>query len=236
MRYLLDSVQNEESSHSNALCPIQQEADGSLAGEHKLSRPLTTEEFRAELHAFHMTIKKDITDTISSITATGTIAASLPLDINGLPIPAVPALPVYINNQQRPYQWLHQYDVRPSAADPTFVQTHPLTNMSNMPPAPRQILPRLPAVPDQHSRPPTTGGAPSKQQHRAVPPIPDLRIDDLGKGPNAWLRAVHQWNEAASPGVLPLKSWQPGWYQGNMLPYFASKRSQRKTIAEEYAR
>ncbi|KAF8342488.1 hypothetical protein F5887DRAFT_847343, partial [Amanita rubescens] len=61
-------------------------------------------------------------------------------------------------------------------------------------------------------------------------------IDDLGKGPDSWLKAVHQWNVAASSGVLPLKSWQPHWYQGDMAPYFASKRSQRRTIAEEYAR
>ena len=111
-----------------------------------------------------------------------------------------------------------------------------------MPPILRPILPRLPAVPDQqpHIGPAhqTTGdnALGPKQQRRAVPPIPDLRIDDLGKGPNAWLEAVRQWNVAASPGVAPLKSWQPTWYQGEMSPYFASKRSQRKTIAEEYAR
>lgn len=109
-----------------------------------------------------------------------------------------------------------------------------------MPPiAPRHILPQPSAFPDQQpnvSQPQTHTEASSKQQHRAVPPIPNLHIDDLGKGPDAWLNAVHQWNVAASPGVEPLKSWKPNWYQGEMAPYFASKRSQRKTIAEEYAR
>jgi hypothetical protein len=78
-----------------------------------------------------------------------------------------------------------------------------------MPPVLRQILPRLPTVPDQqlHYVGParqTTGdtSAPTgaKQQCRAVPPIPDLRIDDLGKGPNAWLEAVRQWKRGRFPG------------------------------------
>jgi len=106
-----------------------------------------------------------------------------------------------------------------------------------MPSVPRQILPKLSTILDQQpditSQPCTSA---ERQEHRVVPPIPDLRIDNLGKGPDAWVQAVHQWNVAASHGIAPLKSWKPDWYQGAMAPYFAAKRSQRKTIAEEYAR
>ena len=108
---------------------------------------------------------------------------------------------------------------------------------------PRPILPQPPAFnPDRRPNasllqmPTPQLGAPSKQQDRALPPIPDLRIDNLGKGPDAWLKAIHQWNVAASSGMEPLKSWKPECYQGDMAPYFALKRSQRKTIAEEYTR
>ncbi|KAF8333359.1 hypothetical protein F5887DRAFT_893721 [Amanita rubescens] len=222
IRYLVDSVQNEENTHSNALCPIQSEADGSLAGEHKLARPVTTEEFRTGLHALHMTIKQDITESISS--SISSIVAAAPSFCNGLPVPAVPAaLPVYLDH--------HQLD--------HLTPTHPLANSSNMPSVLRQILPRFSTILDQRqnvSQPCTIGGGTKRQEHRVVPPIPDLRIDDLGKGPDAWMQAVHQWDVAASRGIAPLKSWKPDWYQGAMASYFAAKRSQRKTIAEEYAR
>lgn len=179
-----------------------------------------------------MTIKKDIADTISSIAATGTIP-SFPVQNSSNcvapPIPAVPTLPVYINNEQ-PYQWPYQFDMQPSAYP--IVPAHPLSNASNMPPTQCQILPRPPTVPS--SGPPQQANAvPRKQQHHAAPAIPDLCINDLGKGPNAWLKAVHQWNKAASLGVAPLKSWQLHWYQGEMSSFFASKRSQRKMITEE---
>ena len=198
IRYLVDSVQNEENSHSNALCPIQSEADGSLAGEHKLARPVTTEEFRTGLHALHMTIKRDITESISS--SISSIVATAPSFHNGLPVPAVPAaLPVYLDHHQ------------PSSL------THPLANSSNIPSSmPRQILPRPSTILGQQpnvSQPCTIGGGTKQQEHRVVPPIPDLRINDLGKGPDAWMQAVHQWNVAASRGVEPLKSWRPDWYQ-----------------------
>ena len=225
--YLLDSIQNEENSHSNALCPIQSEADGSLAGEHKLVRPVTTEEFRTGLHALHMTIKQDITDSISS-SISSILVTTAPSFHNGLPVPAVPTagLLVYINHH------------RPSPDHLT--PTHPLANSSNMPSVLRQILPQPSTILDQRpnvSQPQwTIRGSPKQQERRVVPPIPDLRIDDLGKGPDTWMQAVHQWDVAASPGVAPLKSWRPDWYQGAMAPYFAAKRSQRKTIAEEYAR
>lgn len=65
IRYLLDSAQNEETNHSNALYPIQQEAN-----QHQLIRPLSMQEFHTELR---MIIKKDIADTISS-----TLAGAIP--------------------------------------------------------------------------------------------------------------------------------------------------------------
>ena len=67
-RYLVDSLQSYESSHSDALCPVQREvAIGS--GSDKLTKAvpaLTKEEFYAELHVLGATIR-DVKDTITSI-------------------------------------------------------------------------------------------------------------------------------------------------------------------------
>lgn len=41
MKYLLDDLQNSESSHQDALCPIQTEADQTFMGEHKALELLT---------------------------------------------------------------------------------------------------------------------------------------------------------------------------------------------------
>ncbi|KAM6495111.1 hypothetical protein JOM56_009734 [Amanita muscaria] len=81
--------------------------------------------------------------------------------------------------------------------------------------------------------------------HRSTPPSgavlppsapPALRIDDLKRGKDAWLQAVHQWEVAAADGIPPLRSWEVEWYTGGMEPLFGAKRGQRKIIAEELAR
>jgi hypothetical protein len=46
IHYLLDELHLSEADHSDALCPIQREADVSLLGEHTLVRPASTEEVR----------------------------------------------------------------------------------------------------------------------------------------------------------------------------------------------
>ncbi|KIL00306.1 hypothetical protein PAXRUDRAFT_770033, partial [Paxillus rubicundulus Ve08.2h10] len=44
IRYLLDELHAYETDHGDALCPIQQEANVSLLGEHTLVKPATTED------------------------------------------------------------------------------------------------------------------------------------------------------------------------------------------------
>jgi hypothetical protein len=47
MRYLLNSLQSYENSFSDALCPIQAEADQSFMGEHQLVKPASKGGMRA---------------------------------------------------------------------------------------------------------------------------------------------------------------------------------------------
>jgi len=56
VRYLLDELYLSEDDHSDALCPIQREAQVSLLGEHALVRPPTTEEVRL----LHSELKFDV--------------------------------------------------------------------------------------------------------------------------------------------------------------------------------
>ena len=56
IRYLLDELYLSEDDHSDALCPIQREAQVSLLGEHALVRPPTTEEVRL----LHSELKFDV--------------------------------------------------------------------------------------------------------------------------------------------------------------------------------
>jgi hypothetical protein len=56
LRYLLDELHSYEDDYSDALCPIQREADVSLLGEHRLVAPASTEEMRM----MHTALTSDI--------------------------------------------------------------------------------------------------------------------------------------------------------------------------------
>ena len=56
MKYLMDSLQSYETGHSDALCPIQNEADRSFMGEHHHLEPVS----RAEFHSLTSTLVSTI--------------------------------------------------------------------------------------------------------------------------------------------------------------------------------
>ncbi|KAJ6579194.1 hypothetical protein DFH09DRAFT_913466 [Mycena vulgaris] len=58
MRYLMDSLQSYETGHSNALCPIPREADKSFMGDHRLTQPVATEEFRLVMSQLHKRVSE----------------------------------------------------------------------------------------------------------------------------------------------------------------------------------
>ena len=81
---------------------------------------------------------------------------------------------------------------------------------------------------------PCTAGTP--QPSTTLVPAPGRLIPNLPRGPDAWLKAVNQWEQAdpAVPGSLALKDWPELWYTGPQRSKFAMKRTQRKLIATEY--
>ena len=71
MKYLVDSLQSYESGHSDALCPVQREADKSFMGDHKLFEPVTVNEFRTISSSITHTIKETINAAITSMVMLG---------------------------------------------------------------------------------------------------------------------------------------------------------------------
>jgi hypothetical protein len=88
--------------------------------------------------------------------------------------------------------------------------THPDTRLSNTP-EPVPVLPKL-------------------------LPLPGVSIPDLGHAPDAWRKAIRQWEEPDPSTGYALKDWPVEWYTGVMRLKTGAKRSNRKLIAEEYQR
>lgn len=60
MKYLIDSLQSYETGHSDALCPIQREADEWFMGEHQGSRPVTQHDLDIKLDGLARRICNDL--------------------------------------------------------------------------------------------------------------------------------------------------------------------------------
>ena len=69
IRYLLDELHSYEEDHSDALCPVQREAQGSLMGEHVLARPVSTQEVRL-MHTAVFSNVQGIHDEMGTVKAT----------------------------------------------------------------------------------------------------------------------------------------------------------------------
>jgi hypothetical protein len=67
-------------------------------------------------------------------------------------------------------------------------------------------------------------------------PLPGVSIPDLGHAPDAWRKAIQQWEEPDPSTGYALKDWPVEWYTGVMRLKTGAKRSNRKLIAEEYQR
>jgi hypothetical protein len=69
IRYLLDELHSYEEDHSDALCPVQREAEGSLLGEHVLVQPVSTQEVRL-MHTSISSGVKEVHDEMDAMRAT----------------------------------------------------------------------------------------------------------------------------------------------------------------------
>jgi hypothetical protein len=69
-------------------------------------------------------------------------------------------------------------------------------------------------------------------------PIAGVHIPDIGRGCGGWRKAIEQWEHGTPnmPQGLALKDWPKEWHTKGMATVMGVKRSQRKLVADEYAR
>lgn len=71
---------------------------------------------------------------------------------------------------------------------------------------------------------------------KMVGPLPGVVIPNIVKGPDAWKKAIHQWEDGGIGLTVPLKDWPSEWYTGDMRKITGAKRAQRQIIYDEYIR
>ena len=250
MKYLVDSLQSYESGHSDALCPVQREADKSFMGDHKLFEPVTVNEFRTISSSITHTIKETINAAIASI-------VTVPNHRDppaGQPPSRVPstnwhqAAPVTAIGDPHQTQRLGTTSTSDSVMRPTSHHHAHHPGGTPLPPL-RSIFPLgewdtpTGLLPGTHCFPASDSPPVQLIKDKAKPstspcPHPLWIIPDLPRGTkDAWLQAINQWeNGIPQVNLPPLCSWDEKYYKGAMRSYNAMKMSNRKTIAEEFAR
>ncbi|KAK7696317.1 hypothetical protein QCA50_000971 [Cerrena zonata] len=208
MRYLLDELSSQESSHHDALCPIQREASQSFNGDHILTSPVTIGEIRElfgsvgrEFQRLHLDIEQGKLAPFPSqfrFYAPGTSLVG-PSTVAASPFPTPPAFIPNVNPTQ-------------SLLDEPLRQPLHLTNMLRL-------------------------QKQDKNTSRKTPSVPEAVIPNLSHGPEAWREVIRQWEESNPiTKTKALKDWPLEWYSGSMSRFTGSKWNQRKAIAEEYIR
>jgi hypothetical protein len=240
IRYLLDELHAYETDHSDALCPIQREADVSLLGEHALIKPATTEDVRILQANVSTNLEQAVRQISNIVVATsksgGTCPASgtVPLPQNFLALNSntnslPPSATAMITQGAAPLGaslsvrcLLSSFTWSDSSSPSTTSQV--VTNQGS-PPALQQSW-----RPHKVSRPLPTGGL-------LIPDIPVLNADGTRQHRrDSWREVVKQWTEGDPKRglVVPLKDWAPEWYQGANKSLFAMKRYDRGLIALEF--
>lgn len=252
MKYLVDSLQSYESSHSDALCPVQREADKSFMGDHKLLEPLTINEFRTISSSITHTIKETINAAIASIIQVVPNHSDPPAGQPPIQVPTTnhqatmaigdprqtpaftpPTTETLTDSAMLPLANAHHQASHPGGTPlPPLRSLFPLGDSGNL------RLPGTHCFPASANLEPAPMTIKDKAKSASPCPYPLWVIPDLPRGTkDAWLQAVNQWeNGIPQLSLPPLRSWDEQYYKGPMRSYNAMKMSNRKTIAEEYAR
>ncbi|KAG0703100.1 hypothetical protein DFH29DRAFT_998728 [Suillus ampliporus] len=214
IRYLLDELSTYENDHSNALCPTQNEADGSLLGEHQLVKPVCSQ----DLQLMQQYITADVADLQSDVRIlTNTLVSRR----NGQPCSAVVHQPLV----QRP---LCASTSLPCES-PTFIpqQTVPASAPS------RTLNP----ITNNSASAANFSSRPLPEKGLDIPNLP-VRCADGSYAPkkDSWKYIVQHWTEADPAHGLhvALRDWPAEWLRGKNKAIFGSKYHQRALIALEF--
>ncbi|KAG1848191.1 hypothetical protein C8R48DRAFT_569353, partial [Suillus tomentosus] len=204
VRYLLDELHAYETDYSDALSPISRGADASLAGEHALTRPASTEELRM-VHASVAADVNSLRNDMRSLTSCASRTTTPPYTTQ--PVRGAPT------TAERPLSPRPIVSPMPTMALSTSSTSRrprvPTTASSSQKlPTPGLVIPRVPVA---H---PNGTSSPKNKSWKEI--VEHWLVGDRDRGL-----------------TTPLKDWPKEWYQGANRR-FASKYHQRATIALEF--
>lgn len=215
IRYLLDELHTYEHDYSDALCPIQRNADESHAGEAMLAAPLNTDEARRLFEAHTLAMCEAIQRACATMAVAITSSQLAP---SFIPSNAHPPLPSFAHT---PTTYLPQ--------PPLVPNIHTLQDRRG-----NFIFTPASGFATQTGHQPVHNTKPP----RKAPKDPSRFIPPVSRGPNGWREIVHDWQYAdPSRGLhVALREWDPSWYSGSREASLdnGALYCQRRIIANEF--
>ncbi|KAG2094650.1 uncharacterized protein F5147DRAFT_819885 [Suillus discolor] len=217
VRYLLDELHAYETDYSDALAPISRGTDASLAGEHALTRPASTE----ELHMVHASVAADVNSlrndmrSLTSVVVQAACSTAITLQHINLSHHFTNVFECASRTTTPPYT------TQPVGRAPTTVE-RPLSPRPVVSPMPTMTLstsstsrqPRVPTTASRSQKLPTPG--------LIIPQVPVTHPNGTSSPKNkSWKEIVKHWliGDWDRGLMTPLKDWPREWYQGANRQY-----------------
>ncbi|KAG1718424.1 uncharacterized protein EDB91DRAFT_1066652 [Suillus paluster] len=204
VRYLLDELHAYETDYSDALAPISRGADASLAGEHALARPASTEELRM----VHASVSADVNSLRNDMRSLTSVVAQAACTTRHMCESRTAGFTQARRQQHSPY---HRA-IHPHLVTTTLHHAAHQHHSGFKYPETPNTWPCDPSGPSL-SRP---NGTTSPKHNSWKEIVEHWLVGDRDRGL-----------------TTPLKDWPRHWYQGANRR-FASKYHQRATIALEF--
>jgi hypothetical protein len=224
VQYLLNKLHAYETDYSDALSPISCDTDASLAGEHVLTRPASTE----ELCMVHASVAADVNGLCNDMRS-----------LTSVVVQAACTTAIALQHLDSSHCFTNVSEPASPTTTPPPVGTvqQLLSHRPVVIPMPTVALstsntPQWPWVPATVSisqqKLPTPG--------LVIPRVPVTHSDSTSSPKNkSWKEIVEHWLVGNWDWglTMPLKGWPREWYQG-VNRQFTSKYHQRATIALEF--
>lgn len=240
----MDELSTYEEDHSDALRPVQREADQSHAGVAKLVSPLSREEAQLLFEAQELTHREALQKVCFSLTTQiATATAHHHCQCNSQPITNISAVNSSLVPQPSVYTPTPShvlglsvplplpYPTAPLASTnyPSFSDLNPLKNRRG------ELIP-VPGFGLPNSSQPVEN--PNRSVSRPAPVAPSRIVPYIPNGECAWRQVIKDWQTSDPSRSLhvPLKDWDKSWYSGNraISQRIGVQYNYRKRIAEEY--
>ncbi|KAF9024486.1 hypothetical protein BDZ89DRAFT_925293, partial [Hymenopellis radicata] len=225
MNYLLDSLSRYETSYGDALYTVRIKRDESFMGDRDLVSAPSVLEFRKS-HKYQHSQLQVLQQQIFQSQAFFTTVHMPP----GLSMSTDSSYPSTSHEQSMPHSFgLTTQDSQFLMSAPA--RTHQDSSSAALPSANfhsnQQHAPSRGPAGDSAKQTPNSGPPPGY----TIPNIP--KSHKARNGEPAWKLMIRQWDEQDAATGIALKDWPESWYTGSNKALYASKRSQRGTIARE---